>query len=360
MPTRIEKVRKKLKSKKLDALLVSGKYDLAYLTGFKQLADNEREGFLLITDESAYLLTFFVNFGMYKQGGSEFETLCISFNNKLSNIINKISDKEKIKKLAFDKSSLTVQETETLRKKIWAQFIPTDSLIEDLRLVKDNQEITYIKKACQIADQAFTFILTKISQGVSEKDLALEIEFFIKKRTDNIAFSPVVAFNKNSAIPHYIPSSNVKLNNKSIILFDFGAKYGGYCSDLSRSVFFGTPDHKLIKIYQTVLDAQLLALNRIVAGLKAYEADKIAREYINSKGFIPFQHGLGHGVGLDIHENPRLKPESKTILKENMVVTVEPGIYLENFAGVRIEDLVVLKHNGIEVLTKADKAMIIL
>lgn len=360
MKKRIEEIRQILKTKKLDALLVSEKYNLAYLTGFKQLAENEREGFLLITHFSAYLLTFFINFGMYKQGGQGFETVCISYGNKLSDIINKISIKEKIKNLAFEKNSLSVGEVETLGKKIRSKFIPTDSLIEDLRLIKHITEIAYIKKACQITDQAFTFILTKIKKGVSEKDLCLEIEFFIKNRTDNIAFIPIVSFNKNTAIPHYVPTPHEKLNKNSIILFDFGAKYSGYCSDLSRVVFFGTPNNKLIKIYRTVLDAQLLAFNRIAVGMKAYQADKIARDHINSKGFIPYQHGLGHGVGLNIHEAPRLKPENKTVLQTGMVFTVEPGIYIENLAGVRIEDLVVLKQNGIEILTESDKSIIIL
>ncbi|OGG20494.1 hypothetical protein A3D03_03485, partial [Candidatus Gottesmanbacteria bacterium RIFCSPHIGHO2_02_FULL_40_13] len=274
--------------------------------------------------------------------------------------LTEIIKREKINKIGFEKDNLTVSEYESLKTKLPSFLTPTENIVEEERLTKDNDEITKIKSAAKMTDMAFEYIKEKIKKGVSEKDLALELEFFLKKNAGDIAFPPIVAYDENAAIPHYLSSNDQRLTTNSLILLDFGAKVEGYCADMTRVVFFGSPDNNQVKIYNTVYKAQELALKKIKSGLKTAEIDKVAREYIKSAGFPEYPHGLGHGVGLAIHEAPRLKPESLEVLKENMVVTVEPGIYLEGNCGVRIEDLVVLTKEGCEILSKSSKDITIL
>lgn len=357
---KIVKIRKKLAGLTLDALFISNQYNVSYLTGFTGLSPNEREGFLFVTQNLAYLLTFPTYFGLFKKGGNGFTSLNITREIRMSDHLTEIIKREKINKIGFEKDNLTVSEYESLKTKLPSSFSPTENIVEEERLTKDNDEITKIKSAAKMTDMAFEYIKEKIKKGVSEKDLALELEFFLKKTAGSIAFPPIVAFGKNAAIPHYLSSPNHRLTTNSLILLDFGAKVEGYCADMTRVVFFGSPNNDQVKIYNTVCKAQELALKKIKSELLTHEIDKVARDYIKSAGFPEYPHGLGHGVGLAIHEAPRLKPESLEVLKENMVVTVEPGIYLEGNCGVRIEDLVILTKEGCEILSKSSKEITIL
>lgn len=360
MLTRINKVREAISELGLDACFISNQYNVTYLTGFTGLSPNEREAFMLISRHSALLLTFPTYFGLYKQGGLGFSAKNITSSKRLSDHLNDVCKEEKINRVGIEKDNLTIAELESLQKKVKAQFQSTYGITEKFRLLKDKGEIQLVKKAAVITDQAFKFILPHLKKGVSERKLALIIEYFLKEKAGDIAFPPIVAFNQNAAIPHYLPDNKIKLTNNSLVLLDFGAKVNGYCADMTRVVFFGAPSRGQIKIYQTVLNAQEKALSVLKIGLPTKEVDKLAREYILSQGFPEYPHGLGHGVGLAIHEAPRLKNDSLEILKENMVVTVEPGIYLDGDCGVRIEDLVVLTKDGYEVLSKSSKDITIL
>jgi Xaa-Pro aminopeptidase len=357
MIKRIEKLRKEFKKVGIDALFVTNHNNVTYLTGFLGLSKDEREGFLLITRNNGYLLTFPTYFGLYKKRGEGFNVLNITYNKRFHHHLNEIIDKEKIKTLGVEKESLTISESASLRKKLKVRFRQTESLVENLRLIKEEKEIASLKKAAKIADSAFEFIRQKIKKGVSEKELALELEFFIKRKADDIAFSPIVAFNQNTAIPHYLPSNTYHLKPNTLILLDFGAKVNGYCSDMTRVLFFGKPKNHQIKTYLTVLRTQELALKKLKAGLKSDILDKLAKKFLRSQGYPEYQHGLGHGVGLSIHEDPRLKKGNSVLLKENMVVTIEPGVYFEGQYGIRIEDLVVLRKEGIEILSKSSKKL---
>lgn len=352
---RIERVRKTVEGYNLQALFISDQYNVTYLTGFTGLAPNEREGFLLVTKNNAYLLTFPTYFGLYEKGGDGFTTLNITHSQKLTGRLSEIIRKEKIKSFGFEKDNLTVAELSSLQNKLKIKLTETVGTVEKLRVIKDETELQNIRQAAKITDQAFDFIKTKITAGVTEKELALELEFFIKKHADDIAFLPIVAFNANAAIPHYLPNNRQQITDNSLILLDFGAKVNNYCADMTRVVFFGKPNNHRLAIYNTVLQAQKLAFDSLKINIATSEPDKIARDYIKSKGFPEYPHGLGHGVGLAIHEAPRLKIESEEILKENMVVTVEPGIYIKDYCGVRIEDLVVLKKDGAEILSRSSK-----
>ncbi len=357
MLSRINKIRDSIFNQKLDALFITNQHNITYLTNFSGLAPNEREGFFFLTSQNSYLLTFPTYFGLYEKGGDGFSTLNITQTKKISDHISEIIQKENLKTVGFEKENLTVAELESLQNKLNIKLISTEGIVEKFRLVKDDNEISAIKIAAKVTDMAFDFIKTKVKKSVSEKELALDLEFFLKKNADDIAFSPIVAFNENAAIPHYLPDNRKQLTDNSLILLDFGAKVNGYCADMTRVVFFGKPKNHWLTIYNTVLQAQKLALEKLRANVAANSIDKIARDYITSKGFPQYPHGLGHGVGLAIHEAPRLRIDSKDILKENMAVTVEPGIYLPGDCGVRIEDLVLLKDRGIEILSKSPKLL---
>jgi Xaa-Pro aminopeptidase len=236
-----------------------------------------------------------------------------------------------------------------------------------MRKTKDGGEIENIKKAQSITDAAFAHILKTMSAEMTETDVAVELEYFMKKNgADGIAFDIIAVSGKNSSRPHGQPE-NAKLQ-KGFLPLDFGAKHGGYCSDMTRTVCIGEPTKKMLEVYNTVKSAQLSAIEAIKAGAEGIEVDRAARKVIKGAGYEKyFGHGLGHSLGLEIHEPPSFpnsneegaKKESAA-LSENMVMTVEPGIYLEDEFGVRIEDLVVVKRGGCQNLTESGKELIVL
>lgn len=229
------------------------------------------------------------------------------------------------------------------------------------RMVKEEEEISSIKKAEEIGDAAFSHILDLIKPGVTEAEIALELEYFMKKKgASGLSFDTIVASGANSSMPH-AQVTDKKIEYGDFVTMDFGCIYQGYCSDMTRTVSVGTPTEEMKQVYQIVLDANVRAMEQIAEGKKCNEIDSVARDYIKEKGYGEyFGHGLGHGVGLDIHEEPRFSPKCDVTARENMVITVEPGIYLPGKFGVRIEDLVVVKKTGYEKLSHSDKSLIIL
>lgn len=233
--------------------------------------------------------------------------------------------------------------------------------IQKPRMVKDEEELARLEQAEHIGDAAFTHILDVLKPGVSEREIALELEFFMKKQgASKLSFDTIVASGANGSMPHAQVTDRV-LQSGDFVTMDFGCVYQGYCSDMTRTVAIGTPSDEMKKVYQIVLDANLRAIEQIEAGKRCNEIDAVARDYIREQGYGEyFGHGLGHGVGLDIHEEPRFSPKCDVITKENMVITDEPGIYLPGQFGVRIEDLVVVKENGYQKLSQSEKKLIIL
>lgn len=233
--------------------------------------------------------------------------------------------------------------------------------IQKPRMVKDAEELAKLEQAEYIGDAAFTHILDVLKPGVSEREIALELEFFMKKQgASKLSFDTIVASGANGSMPHAQVTDRV-LQSGDFVTMDFGCVYEGYCSDMTRTVAIGTPTDEMKKVYQIVLDANLRAMEQIEAGKRCNEIDAVARDYIREQGYGEyFGHGLGHGVGLDIHEEPRFSPKCDVITQENMVITDEPGIYLPGQFGVRIEDLVVVKENGYQKLSQSEKKLIIL
>lgn len=370
MLPRLDNIRKILKEKGLDALFISDQNNVSYLTGCRGLSPHERESFLFITDKSTYLLTFPTYFDLFNRKNAPYVTLNITQEKRMRQHLNEIIANDKIKTVGFEKENVTVSEYEQMKEHITTTWQPTAEIVESLRLIKDTTEADTIRKAATITDTVFSYLLEHIREGVTEKELAVELEYQIKKRAEDVAFSPIVAFNEHAAIPHYLPTNDQRLKTNDLILLDFGAKHDGYCSDMTRVIFFGKPQENHKKVYETVLEAQKRAIEYLrqhcqgasfsTATEISSETDRITREYITAQGYPEYQHGLGHGVGLAIHEAPRLRKGGSDLLKPGMAVTVEPGIYLPGICGVRIEDLVLLTQNGIDILSKSSKDIIIL
>ena len=236
------------------------------------------------------------------------------------------------------------------------RLVPVDRLVESLRAIKEAGEIELITKASEISDRAMEYIEGIIHNGMSEKEAAWEIEKFLREKgSEPIPFDIIVASGSNAALPHAKPSSR-RIHPGEPIIIDIGARVEGYSSDLSRTICLGSPDDTFNKVYQVVLSAQSTAIAQIEEGMTGDQADGIARAIIEQAGYgEAFGHSLGHGIGLAPHEPPRLGPNSTDVLTSGMVFTVEPGIYLSGWGGVRIEDTVTLGKDGVKVLTRAEK-----
>lgn len=347
--------------KDFEAILVSSIPNIIYLTGFSGFSKEEREAYLLLTKQKNYVFTD----GRYAEAAKKiagFELVEIAQNRDFAQGLKEIVAKETIKILAVDEDDLKV--SEVLKIKRASKICSDESLIERMRAVKDETEIGNIKKACSLGDAVFEFILTELKLGVSEIQIAKKIEIFILQNAAEISFKPIVAFGANSSSPHHVASKR-KLQQNQIVLLDFGVKLNNYCSDMTRTVFFGSATTEFKKIYQTVLKAQQKAIDFLKSSIMnnqsvtGFEVDKIAREYIQDEGYPSIPHSLGHGIGLEVHEKPSLSPRRvKDELKTGTVFSLEPGIYLPNFGGVRIEDLVLLTVNGPEIITHANRKII--
>lgn len=357
---RLKHFRTLLTKKKFDAAFISAVPSITYLTQFYGFDNEDRNAFLLITQTSQYIFTHGIYKEAVKRHIKEFTLIDITREKPMSSSLQNVIQTHSIKRLGFEAADLSFLEYQALAKKIGKKVLyPADTITQEIRIKKSPEEVAAIAKASTLGDKAFSFLLTQIKEGVTEKEVALAYEIFVKKQGATLSFDTVVAFGSNSAFPHHTPSDK-KLTKQSFVMLDFGVKNAQYCSDMTRTVFFGKADEKQKNLYQTVLDAQQKALEYIRSAktISAKKADAIARNYIIKQGYPTIPHSLGHGIGILIHERPRLSPHSKDILSKGMVFSVEPGIYISDYAGVRIEDLVALTENGIKMLTNAPKQLI--
>lgn len=237
-------------------------------------------------------------------------------------------------------------------------FIEAECLIDKLRIIKDKEEINYLKEACKVTDECFEFLLEYIKPGMTEIEIARKIENYYREHADGISFAPIVASGENSSKPHAMPSER-KIQEKDIITIDMGCKVKGYCSDMTRTIFVGEPTEEQKKVYDLVLKNQELSLSEMKDGANIKDVAKIVTSDFELNGY-DLVHALGHGVGLEIHEPPFIRTANDNQLKENMVITNEPGIYIAGNFGVRIEDTVLVKKDEPEVLTKSDKNYVII
>jgi len=354
MNKRLQKLRSQFAEREIDAIFITQSENRRYLSEFDGTA-----GYLLITAQEAILATDFRYTEQAAREAPDFEILRIT--NNIADWFPGLVRDAGIKRLGFEAADVTFnfhrQLSDALKKKkVPVKLVTVEGLVESLRAVKEDGEIELIRKAAAITDAAFEHVEGTIKAGMTEKQVAWELEKSLRENgSQALPFEIIVASGPQAALPHAKPSERVIKEGEPVVI-DMGAKYGGYASDLTRTICTGAPDDTFKKVYNTVLDAQTAAMSIINAGMTGQQADSAAREIIEKAGYgEAFGHSLGHGVGLAAHELPRLGPDSDETLTEGMVFTVEPGIYLSGWGGVRIEDTVVMEQGKVRVLSQARK-----
>ena len=352
--TKLEKIREQLKLAGVDALIVYDELNQRYLTDFAFT-----DGCVLITMNHAELITDFRYFEMAEKKADKCYHIVMP--EKKYEYINEILKEDNAKILGFEGGAVSVSMYSTFAKKIpGMELFDVDEMIENLRQIKSAEEIEKMQKAQNITDLAFSHILNVLTPNMTEIDVAAELEYVMRKNgAEGVAFDTIAVSGDSSALPHGTPR-NVKLK-KGFLTMDYGAKFDGYCSDMTRTVVIGKADDEIKKLYNTVLKAQRAALDYLAVGADCGEADKIARDIIDSvpeyKG--TFGHSLGHSVGYFIHESPRLSRLAfGSKMRAGEIYTVEPGIYLFGKYGCRIEDMVAIQENGIYNFTHSTKELI--
>ncbi|WP_422443716.1 M24 family metallopeptidase [Thermoanaerobacterium sp. DL9XJH110] len=358
MIKRIESLLDILEKEKLDGLLLIKEPNIRYISGF-----TGSESYTVVSSKGRAFITDSRYTEQAEQECHDFEVVrWRSPFPELQDVIKEVCEKYGIKRLGFEKDAVTIDLYEKFKKALSnIEFVPTLGLVEGLRYVKDSGEIECIKKAAQIADAAFEELLKSVKPGITEKDIELELQYLIKKKgASDIGFPIIVASGARGSLPHAIPSEK-KIEFGDFVTVDFGALYNGYRSDCTRTFGVGRLDEKQKEIYNIVKNAQHVGVESLKPGISGKDPDKNARSIIEKAGYGEnFGHGLGHGVGLEIHEQPFMSSNcDKTILAGN-VITVEPGIYIPGWGGVRIEDSVLVTENGPEILTKTSKELIII
>ena len=354
MISRLQKLRRGLAEKEIEAIFISQPENRRYLSGF-----DGSSGYLLITPQKTILATDFRYIEQARVQAPDYEIFQI-----IGGILGwfpRLVAELDLKTLGFEAGHITFARYQQLsdilnKAPSRPRLIPVDGLVESLRAVKEPEEIELITRAAAISDAAIEYIENTAHTGMSEKEVAWEIEKFIREQgSETIPFDAIVASGPNSALPHARPSSRTIQSGEPVVI-DIGARVGGYSSDLTRTICLDTPDDTFPKVYDTVLRAQLTAMAKITEGMSGEQIDNVARKVIEQAGYgQAFGHALGHGIGLASHESPRLGPDSADKLTSGMVFTIEPGIYLSGWGGVRIEDAVVMENGKVRAISKARK-----
>lgn len=374
---RIQRLNQIMRDRMLDLLLLTDGYNMHYISGYRG-----HTGCMLVFDECRYILTDaryteqaaleapeFVCIDVREQGYAKtIKCLLEEYPNRVKRTtpkasVDRVSHKSKnILRVGFENREISYSQYKVYADILngIAELIPLDGVVDEMRQVKTEEEIERIAKAESIGDMAFSHIVKHLKVGMTELEVAAELEYVMKRAgASGLSFDTIAASGRNSALPHAMPSSRA-LENGDFLTMDFGCVYEGYCSDMTRTVLIGDRlTEKQKEIYDTVLKSQLAALAMIRPGVKCSEIDKCARDMIRNAGYGEyFGHGLGHSVGLFIHEEPRLSARCDAVLQTGITVTVEPGIYLTGEFGVRIEDLVVVTEDGYRNLTASPKELI--
>jgi len=358
---RLQRLREKLEQHKLDAVfIVSGEnnspVNRRYLSGFTGTS-----AYLLITRAEAVIAT---DFRYYEQAQQQAKDLRLhkavgGIDKWLPDLLQGLGGK----RLAFESAHVTYQTYRTMRKAVQGlpeaqrpKLVPTLNLVEGLRTIKDPEEIAALQAAIDLGDAAFAEVAQRIEPGWTEREVAWEIEKYIREHGgDGLSFDTLVGAGERGAMPHCSPTDRVLKKGEGVVI-DMGVELHGYMSDLTRTIFLGKPDDQFKRVYDIVLAAQQTAQEIVEAGMTGEQAHLLAHNVIEEAGYGEhFGHGLGHGVGLQVHEAPRVAKTSNDVLGDNMVFTIEPGIYLTGWGGVRIEDVVVLENGKARVMSHAPK-----
>lgn len=345
-----KRVKHLLKAVSVDAIIISSPENLQYFSGF-----TGGEAVLVLQNDSLSLFTDSRYFVQVKEEAPDYTLIDIT-KTKPTAYLQDVSPKT----IAFEEDFVSAKAAKAMAEALpGSNWVGIDTEILVQRSIKDETELACIRKAATLADDAFSHVLPLLRPGACERDIALELEWFMRKNGASGASFPIIcASGYRSAMPHGVASDKL-LESGDFVTMDFGCFYKGYASDMTRTVVLGKASDEQKKIYETVLAAQMAALDHLRAGITGKEADCVARSIITEAGYgEAFGHSLGHGAGLQIHEQPNLSPRSETVLLPGAVVSVEPGIYIENFGGVRIEDLVIITENGLENMTRSEKKLL--
>ena len=344
---RIEKIREYLNRNNADGIIVDSYANIFYFSKF-----TSEDALLYITKDNAYLIT---DSRYTVQAKKEVKGYKI--------IIRESSYINELKKIVLPETKVLFENsTSYLNFKLYSDelHVALEAVdIDFLRNIKDEEEIKYIKKACDIASKTYDYIVGFVKPGMKEKDVANEMIHYMKSLgASKESFETIVASGKRGAMPHGTASSKV-IKDGDFVTLDYGCIYNGYCSDITRSFLVGSDNNEMIKIYNVVKKAQELAVKSVKAGVKVSQVDKVARDYITSKGYGKyFTHSTGHGLGIEVHDPIAVSSRSDMVLQENMIITIEPGIYIKKLGGIRIEDDVLVTKDGYKILTKATKKLI--
>lgn len=347
---RVARIRERLQAEGADVFLISNPVNRRYITGFTGSA-----GLVWISSTKQAILTDFRYVEQVKAECPGWELIRIeTYNDALEELIKG----ENIRSIVFEEEHVTVKQLREWQDRFAVELKGSSGWVEELRMCKTPAEVEHIRRAAQIGDEAFAELLPNIKSGRTEREIALELEYLMRRKgASAMSFAPIVASGPQSALPHARPGERI-LSYGDFVVMDFGCVVNGYCSDMTRTIVIGEPEERHLLIYDLVLKAQVEAVEAVAPGKTGAEIDAIAREIIAEAGYGDyFGHGLGHSVGLEVHENPRLSKTDQTVLAPGMIVTVEPGVYLPGFGGVRIEDLVVVTEDGHEVLTSSFKEL---
>jgi Xaa-Pro aminopeptidase len=350
--SRLERLSAELKNRKLDAFVVSNIHNVRYLSGF-----SGSTAILFVGPEGPVMIT---DFRYEEQSAAEVgDPIEVRIEKRDALTATCDLAAEVRGRTGFESGSLTYASYEKLVGAVGGELVPAEGIIEKLRRVKDPGEIDLLARAAEIADQAFSRIVKEIRPGMTEAAVAARLDFHLREISTEVpSFDTICASGPNSSLPHAGVTTRV-IEEGDLLKMDFGAIWKGYCSDITRTVVVGKASEKAQEIYGIVLEAQRKALEGIKAGLTGKEVDSMARDLIASRGYGDrFGHGLGHGIGLEVHETPRLSQKWEEPLEAGAVVTVEPGIYLPGWGGIRIEDDVVIEEGGSRNLTGATKELL--
>lgn len=344
-----------INSNQLDGILFTHLENIRYLSGF-----TGSDGVLLFSGKEAFFLT---DSRYWTQAEEEVkQSRIVHYKKKLDGIISLLSDL-KLKKVGVEGPFFTLSSYQSLTKKLGGEveFVALEEEIKNLRAVKDSHELSLIRSAIDLSTKSFSHLLELLKEGTVEKEAALEMEFFMKKNgAEAIGFDIIIASGRRSALPHG-RASGKRIEKRDFILIDFGLRFQGYHADQTRTLVCGKPTPEQEKVYQVVKEAHDLAIDAIRPGIPICEIDKTARDHIQHHGYGDyFGHGLGHGIGLAVHEDPVVNGENKGLIQEGMTFTVEPGVYIPDWGGVRIEDMVLVTPQGVEVLTYLPRELTII
>ncbi len=344
----ISKLQETIKNSKYDIILIEDEKMRRYFTNF-----SSSFGYLLITEDEVKYFTDsrYIESARYIID----KNIEVILSTNIESVFPYIKDR----KIGLNLSTISYEFFKRIQGEV-KEIIDCSQGLVELTSIKENKEIEDIKKACNIAEKSLIEAFPLIKEGITENDLCAELEYKMRRNGGGgVSFETIVAFGKNSSVPHY-QTGGERLTNNSVILIDFGTLYNGYCSDMTRTLFFGKADSNFKDKYDKVLNAHLLAVEKIKSGISGKEADSISRGYFKKFGLDTFfTHSLGHGIGVNIHENPYLSPKGNMILKDNMVFSIEPGLYFEGEFGIRIEDTCMIKNGKVEsLMSMVDKKFI--